>query len=75
MLSESEFHASKVLKMDGWNYLAVACGHKDKKVTFYVDGKKVKECNGFNAGDLSNRNNFNITYDEYVYNSQAGTAC
>ena len=71
LLSESEFHAGKALKMDGWNYLAVACSHKDKKVTFYVDGKKVKECGGFNAGDLSNRDNFNITYNEYTPNSQA----
>ena len=71
LLPESDFHASKVLKMDGWNYLAVVASHKDKKVTFYVDGKKVKECANFNAGDISNRDNFNITYNEYVPNAQA----
>ena len=71
LLPDSEFYARKILKMDGWNYLAVVAGHKDKKVTFYVDGKKVKECDGFNAGDISNRDNFNITYNEYMPNSQA----
>jgi hypothetical protein len=71
LLPDSEFHATAALKMDKWNYLAVVAGHKDKKVTFYVDGKKVKECGGFSTGDISNRDNFNITYNEYTPNSQA----
>ena len=68
--AEGAFTAHDAVKKDSWTYLAVAASHKEKKVTFYVGGKKVRERGGFDLGDISNRDNFNIAYNEYVANGQ-----
>ena len=59
------------VNMESWNYFAVACSHKDRKVVFYRDGKVLKEFGGVKVGDMSNHDMFSVGYCEYAYNSQA----
>ena len=63
--------APQAINMDGWNYLAVACRHKDRKVVFYLGGKPLKEFGDVKIGDMSNHDMLSVGYCEYVYNGQA----
>lgn len=65
------YSANAGLKEGQWCYLAVACGRKDKQLTFYKDGKVLRTFRDVTLGDLSNKDTFNISYFENGGNTQA----
>jgi len=68
---DQEFIAEAGLAIGEWCYLAIFYSHKDKTLTFYKNGIKLKEYSKIELGNLSNKDTFNIGYFENQGNSPA----
>ena len=64
LVKDHNFSADAGLAIGEWCYLAAAYAHKNKTLTFYKNGVKLKEYTKVELGDLSNKDTFNIGYYE-----------
>ena len=68
---DAGFGAAGVVKDGEWNYVAASCCRKEKRITLYKDGAKVKEYNGVELGAVANHDMFSVAWNEYTANSEA----